>query len=170
MRKYGFILGLGGMVASILLSTPTLAQDSTSSVVSSLTSNSSFSAVSTTSTVTRIYKGKTSGRVNFPSGYKKIYVNGVEHTVGKGTTKITVQGAESKTYTYNCTPTDNRCQMSSRKASAGACIITITDWYVIGCNTQQLLTSRACRQGHCTTSGTVDIGTRGNIYSVTGEK
>ncbi|MFS1436208.1 MULTISPECIES: hypothetical protein [Vibrio] len=169
MRKYGFILGLGGMVASILLSAPTLAQDSTSSVVSSLTSNSSFSTAPA-STAVRIYKGKTSGRVNFPSGYKTFYVNGVEHTVGKGNTIITVQGAESKYYTSDCTPTDNRCQMSGRTAKASACIITITDRYVVGCNTQQNLTSRTCRNGHCSVSGTEDIGTRGNIYSVTGER
>ncbi|OEE37299.1 hypothetical protein A1QO_04125 [Vibrio genomosp. F10 str. ZF-129] len=60
------------------------ANDSTGDVVNSVTQDSNFS--SSNRKVARLYSGSTAGRVNIPSGYDTIIVNGDTHYVGAGYT------------------------------------------------------------------------------------
>ncbi len=109
--KISFIKVLVGVAAVCCMSFYSVAGDSTAGVVSNLTSAASFSKASSGGTRRDVYNGNTSGRINFPSGYRYAYVNGNRHIIGLG----------YNTYIQN-----------------GHCTITVTDGYAQGCSASRI--------------------------------
>lgn len=102
---------IAGVAAVACFSFYSVAGDSTAGVVSNLTSAASFSKASSGGTRRDVYNGSTSGRVNFPSGYRYAYVNGNRHIIGLG----------YNTYIQN-----------------GNCTLTVTDSYAQGCSASRI--------------------------------
>ncbi|MEZ8959566.1 hypothetical protein AB6E94_19290 [Vibrio lentus] len=158
------------------------ASDSTQSVVSNLTQRDSFQAAPA-DTVKRLWTGKTTGRVNIPSGYDQITVNGRTHHIGKGqTTIINIQSGTSTTRHWCETSSggggwggsDNgggsKCSSDRATVSVPDCNIIITDTYVQGCNTVKSWSTGACESSSCYPGSSIKFGGTGYVRSIVGVK
>ncbi|OEE37262.1 hypothetical protein A1QO_03940 [Vibrio genomosp. F10 str. ZF-129] len=145
------------LAAMLILTIPThsafAGDDSTSTVVSSVTQDANFQDSS--GNKKRIYQGSTYGKIGFSNAYKYYAVNGLMFVRGLGaTSNLKMAEGYNVTYTGTCendrAAGERRCNnMRSVTASAPDCIISMNDSGAIGCNTKKIITHYTCVNEYC---------------------